>query len=1503
MATRYGKFGASYGGKSILDGYNGDSKLQERLAQAQFDAQQQQQADQAKKDNNNDLLHQVFGFGKGILTGVKTGTEQAIGSIAGAADSLLHGDGKNAVTDWADKQVQKDQQDNTNANAGEKVGNFLGSFGGGVVKGVVDPASTFVRGVEALPEGIVADLAGFSSNKNVVKAAVDKQNELKQRVFGTTNDKEAAIKLGIDTAQNIINVVTAGKGGVVTDAAGSLFTKIAGKEASEQLVKTAAERIASGETTDAVAKAIAQKASSHVSSSAIKNYLRTGTRAGVDNAVLSAPIDALQQYDATGRVDPVQLAKDATTNFGGGVLLGGRTLKKERAALNQANKTTNTAGDVVNNATQDATQTAANATDKKQLLLGDGLPSSKDIAAQIQDLQNGNYPQDLMKTTDTTTKINDPNYAKDQAALSKSYDAELKAIEKDPNLDATAKADAANKVNNKYEQLNNQLDQKYSQADNAGVNTGVGSQTSVDKAALKQRFTELNQQYNDALAREANVAASAANERLAATPKVADVQTEINNYNSGNKPDQLYTSDQRPQDLLDVANNQKLPQQLRDSAEKTLQTVQDGRLANDNFMTTENYQYAKQAVLDDYNAQVSEINKMPDGAYKDSKLQEASNTFEQDMADIESQYNDSAIARQHDANISQFEGQRTQQIVNDANAIMDANPNDFRTLNPEADAAYQQELTNKMYEAKTAEFMNPNKVQDGVSSSDELSHLVDTSSSKEQFVHELNNNPIAEKASEVLNTDVAEELSVKKQGVATTALGRLAGIPRSVMRSWGDVGKQWADKLDNAMIEYSMHHGTLLVRLNDWSKLLDKNEKSFRNVFDALDNGDVSKLSNNELLVYKDAREYFSEMADKLGIDPEGRITNYIPHLIKNATGKDAAALDRTIQVLKYGVDESGKKISQSVRTKLNMQLKGLDSATMRYLDLNTSYKMKNGFLEHRTGAPEYERDLLSVINLYDTIGAKKVYLEPAMEEISSQIHNNKGVFSKYQEKYMSELFESISGKSQSEIQSSLDDMIKKIIPVDDASGKLLRGFRRLTNAALMGGSVSTALKNTQAFVNIMAKIPPQEWSKAVIPAAKSLKAGSHEWRELYQSGVMDASFSSFIRDISHGGRSKTTQLIDKAEVPMWTMMRNVDQLGRATAYFAKRDSYLKSIGKTLEDASSDELHQAMVQGRIAARKTSFEFTPLDTPLAMRTDMGKLALQMNSWNLQEADFIKNLFHGYEDSLFTDGKINAKGAYSLLAFAAGTAGFYYTVGEVTGMKPADLVPFGSDVTQGQMPQSPIMSLLGIGGSDSNPGLIQIGQASDSQRGAVASKVGSKFLTNLIPGSAQFQRTVNGIDSITSGVSKNKNGQVQFIQNTDPASQLRAAVFGKYTTQNGHEWVTNGFPTLSDSQSGVVDKLGTQESKQKVTDFFVALNNAPGRQDAVTNVKDAVKAGDINKATRLANEYNQKVRDALKKYYADHGDLPGTVGYDRNGNELTGSSYLNDKLINVSKYEDN
>lgn len=1445
-------------------------------AEADFQAQQTQQADQAKQDNKN-IFQKAGDFAVATGKSVADSWNHGVGDVGRVIQGSF---AANDNLDATNKRlaVQKQYSDKMNA-----------LFNG------YDNATT----VDQLPKDRQAEWQKLADEQKKAVAEFDKNTNYQQNQ--DQNNQKVAASQGVDakktalnTASNFLDVATLGIGGAVKTGGKAAVT--AGVEAAAKAgSKTAAERIAAKATTDAVTQAVAKKGAADLG--------RTLVGSAAEGATINAAYGGVQAA-ANGQDVGQGILQGAAT----GAVLGGAGWgagKLVRKVLGKDGKPLPTDP---NAPTPDATPGAPvdpNAKPSVAGLLGDGQPSSKDIAAQISDLQNGNYSPDLMQTADNkAAKMADPNFAKDQAALSASYDAELKALDKNKTLDPQAKADAATKINNKYEQLNNQLDQKYTPpSDAAGVNTGAGTATTVNKDAVKAKFAELQTQYQDALAREANVAKSAANERLAAAPKVADVQQAAADYAAGKKPDTLYTPDPAPTSILDVVNNPKLPPQVRDSANKVLQQANDARLNAPNFMDTATYTRSKQDFIDTYNKDIKDLNTMPDSPYKQQKIDELTNTLDQNMQNLDGMYNDTAAARQHDQQINDFVNQKESQIVMDAQRIMDTNPTAYRTLNPGADAAYQAELQSKMHEAQTAEFMKPTEVPTSVTATDELVHTADTVNTPQEFIHAMNNDPVTQKAANTVALDATTAVMGKQSPLSTSVVGRFLGIPREVLRSWGDAGKQFADNLDNAMFDYTSHRGQQILRVRNWDELLGKSEASRANVFDALDSGNVSKLNANELTVYKDAREYFSEMADKLGIDPEGRISNYVPHLIKSQTGREATALDMSIQMLKYGKDAKGNALTPTVRRNLTAQLSGLDPATMRYLDLNTSYQFKNGFLEHRTGTPGFQKNLLAVVNLYDTLGARKVYLEPTMQDIAKTVADKGNGFSASQQRYTTDLFNNLRGTNKSELSSALDGMIQKFIPVPDASGRLVRGFRRLTNAGLMGGSVSTALKNTQAFANILGKIPAKDIPHAMMSAGKSLRADSPEWRELYQAGVMDASFSNFIRDISHEGGTKTTRAIDKAEVPLWTMMRNVDQLGRGTAYFAKRDGYLAKIGKTLDNATPEELKQAMKEGRIGARDTSFEFTPLDVPVALDGDMGKLALQMQSWNLQQANFVKNLFHGHEDSMFTNGKLNPKGVYNLMAFAAGTAGFYYTVGTVTGMKPADLVPFGSDITQGQMPQSPIFNLLGVGGDAQNPGLYQIATASSDQRGQIASKVGSKFLTNLIPGSAQAQRTIKGIDSTNAGVSKNAAGNIQFVQNTDTASQLRAAVFGKYTTQAGHEWVTQGFPTLSDTQTKTVDGLGTQDAKKKTAEFFIALNQTGGRQEALASVKSAIAAGDTNKATRLANEYNSKVKESLKKYYADYQDIPAVVGYDQSGNELSGSSYLNDKLINVSKYEGN
>ena len=1478
------------------------AKLQ---AAADFNAQQTQQADQAKQDNKN-IFQKAGDVVGGVASSVADSWNHGVGDVGRVIQGSM------ATNDQAN--LQKGANDIQNK-ANKQISDIYGKYqdaGKVTADGGADPNQMSAEDK--------AKIAELQKQKDQQLTDYKKSTNFDQKVSQDqaaydASQKVDAKKTALDTASNFLDVATLGIGGLAKTG-GKAAVEAGVKAAAVAGSKTAAERIAAKATTDAVTQAVAKKGAADLS--------RTLVGSAAEGAIINGTYGGVQA-GANGQDVGQGILQGAATGAGLGVVgnLGGKLIRK---ALGKDGKQL----PVDPNAPKDTTAPAPidpNAPPAGQKLLGDGLPSSKDIAAQIQDLQNGNFSPDLMHTTDTSA-IDTLNGTKAVPSTAGATTRPLDVVTQDLQAIQDKTGKYANMSNVELKQSFSDVSKEKTIAEQNATQTGFtnpqdpaaapvdangnpvpqnpanpiqSSATNVNKDAVKAKFAELQTQYQDALAREANVAKSAADARLSAAPKVADVQQAAADYAAGNKPDTLYTPDPQPTSILDVVNNPKLPPEVKKSAQAVLQQANDARLNAPNFMDTATYTRSKQGFVDEYNAAIKDLKAMPDSPYKQQKIDELTNTLDQNMQNLDGMYNDTAAARQHDQQINDFVNQKESQIVMDAQRIMDSNPTAYRTLNPGADAAYQAELHTKLYEAKTAEFMQPTTVPDSVTATDELVHAADTAQTPQEFVDKLNTDPVAQKASDTVaaNADTAA-VAMKQNPMSTSIVGRVLGIPRDVIRSWGEAGQQFADKLDNAMFDYTSHRGTQILRVRQWDELLGKSEKSRANVFDALDSGNVDKLSANELTVYKDAREYFNEMADKLGINPEGRITDYVPHLIKTQTGKDAAALDQTIQLLKYGKDAKGNPLTSTVRRNLSAQLSGLDPATMRYLDLNTSYQFKNGFLEKRTGATGFQRNLLSVVNLYDTLGARKVYLEPAMQDIAKTVADKGNGFSASQQRYVTDLFNNLRGTNKSELQTALDGMLQKVLPIPDASGRAIRGFRRLTNAGLMGGSVSTALKNTQAFVNIAAKIHPADLPHAVINAGKSLRADSSQWRELYQAGVMDASFSNFIRDISHEGGGKVTQAIDKAEVPLWTMMRNVDQLGRATAYFAKRDSYLKGIGKTLDNATPAELRGAMQSGRKGARDTSFEFTPLDVPVALDGDMGKLALQMQSWNLQQANFVKNLIHGHEDSLISNGKLNAKGVYSILGFMAGTAGFYYSVGSAVGMNPAELIPFGTDITQGQMPQSPIFNLLGVGGDAKNPGLYQIATASDQQRGATAAKVGSKFLTNLIPGSAQAQRTIKGLDSTSTGVSKNKNGQVQFVQNTDTKSQLQAAVFGKYSTQAGHEWVSTGFPTLSDTQTKTVDGLGTQDAKKKTAEFFIALNQTGGRQDALTNVKAAIAAGDANKATRLANDYNSKVKDSLKKYYADYQDIPAVVGYDQSGNELTGSSYLTDKLINVSKY---
>ena len=313
----------------------------------------------------------------------------------------------------------------------------------------------------------------------------------------------------------------------------------------------------------------------------------------------------------------------------------------------------------------------------------------------------------------------------------------------------------------------------------------------------------------------------------------------------------------------------------------------------------------------------------------------------------------------------------------------------------------------------------------------------------------------------------------------------------------------------------------------------------------------------------------------------------------------------------------------------------------------------------------------------------------------------------------------------------------------------------------------------------------------------------------------------------------------------------------------------------------------------------------MDIPLGQTSNFAKNAIQFQSFNISQVKFLKDMIVGDTDSLFTknaDGKVrlSGEGAAQIARYVGAQAVFIGTVGSLIGMSFEDMVPFVGDVQStfdenksptDAIPISPITKLL-IGDHRRGKGALQVG--SEAISAAVGNKsaqkniagdtieYGKDLASTLLPGGTQARKTIEGLASTESGVSTNANGKVRFVQDQDFSSKIRAGMFGQYQTDAGREWVKDGFPTFSESQTEKIQEQETLNDKERYADMYKITQ---GRQGAIDKIKEAYSSKGPNAAFRKTQEWNDKQDKLISEYRKKHpGALPKEIADELNKSKI-------------------
>lgn len=551
----------------------------------------------------------------------------------------------------------------------------------------------------------------------------------------------------------------------------------------------------------------------------------------------------------------------------------------------------------------------------------------------------------------------------------------------------------------------------------------------------------------------------------------------------------------------------------------------------------------------------------------------------------------------------------------------------------------------------------------------------------------------------------------------------------------------------------------------------------------------------------------------------------------------------------------------------------------------------------------DYSRDVMNVLTTYATSFNRKKFLEPALkplDDIKKQVE-----LSDAEAKWVDGYIEQLKGFDKSTIGDAynqfMDNVFQKTGIMKGQVGKnhytqTLGTQRMISAGATMGLNPGTAIRNTTQMVNTVAGIGPRYATIGMMDGTRALRAGpgSVEWKELERVGIMDGGVSQNYFDAiaSTGVQGKIAKSRDASVKGLMSMIRGTDIALRTQAYYGAKALATKQ-GLTGEAAENFAIRKVI--------DTQFVTSRVDMPLAFNGQGVRSLTQLATFSGKQAGFLKRM--GIKMVKGDDGQgFKMQDAGAVLSGVITAAIATEALKPLMGFKEEEWIPFYDQVapfvpegalnavglekpTGDSMYRSPLVRLL-AGDGKGKMGLIEGIQTGD------VSEVIKDQWSAIIPAGTQMKKTWEGLTTTMDGTSRNDKGAIRFMQDQGTTSdkyfglvdlpvnnELKAGLFGQYSTEAGRNWIEKGFPTLSEKQTEKVEQQGSREQQELYADYYTATKNidyenanGKGRQAAYDAAKAKALEGNANGAATIAAEYNAAVDRAMAEFWSKHDTLP-------------------------------
>lgn len=1318
----------------------------------------------AKVEESKGFWSGVGDFAQGVGAGVVKGAAGVVGSGARAVDSLLVGDGENAVTKWADKAQQdtdKWRKEHADSAAGD-VGDFLGDLPGSVVSSVADAGSHVVRGIEAVPEGIAADIAGFSPDPYMRKEAQDKQKELAKRISGgkTDNIEKAGTGAILADAETIVNVITSGKGGAVFDVGKALFTNL-GKRGAFNAIKQAAK-----------------DSGKEVSDSAIKNFIKTASKSGTENAILNTPIQVGQQINDTGETSLGDVVKDVGTNLAFGVV-GGRTGRGElnaKAAKNPLDAPDKVIDDIIKeiDATEakradEAARQASAKANRAAGLNDDGsrIINLDETNKSLQDMQAGNYADDLYDITTADGKAADPEFI--QAATEKQVAAlTARRDEIAAQVDAIESPAAREMAMANVNKLDDQIAAITSGDTKALMDTGdAGLSRTLNTDRVRERFGQLKDDLAEGNFRQRQ-ARMEAEARTRPSRTLDSVSDDIDNLGAGGVAPEAVTPRADFTDVDEVVRHPKLPEPLKRRAMSLARDRKEIERQGSQLMTDERATQVLDKATDDYNAKLERINMMPEPR-KTAEMDKLQSEFNSKYEEVQGQLANDAQTVSELRRVEEQINANMDEVLADANITKDTYPQDFGTIDQELNAKISQEIE---AETETAIF-NRMSNEEGTPDAENVSKAwLDAT---DERIDEGVTSPQVGALAEESIKDTFTNDGVKMYGDTVRALDAtytglaMSSASHNLEKVFGTTGRELFGKIVKGYAHVSKANEQVAKTLTQVKKAFGGDKALYAKAVDvlegkAVDLKDFSPEQVEAIGKMRDLYEYGGRQVRKLAY-------NDVVHAFEKrvADGKIKYTVDEIKQFAKRDgttVRVAGEKygnVSEFSKTDINFlatnraENSTLDNyfphmfdengRTVEYPDseyIKSNGDVRFGNMLHRfVDDDNYSRDIIDVSARYFSGLNKKAYLEPVLRELDNAKLAIKAADSdanaawKWIDKYQAQLKhnkQDAIGKGANElvdnanrainkkidkIQSKLDSddsgwnsmidaTLEKIRPSSAKIGenhyrKLLSTQRQISTLSALGLSFRNAIQQTTQIGTTIGNLGVKDTTVGMVKYLKQRlnPATMKQYTELLdERGITNAGIAreAYSDLLADGIGGVARSKGAKLSDSLMIMAQKMDEFARGSTYEASLTANLRN---GMPRAKAEALATA------DAARMNFMTSKVDMPIALNGDTVRSLSQFMTFSYKQAEAWKDLgIKAIKNPETGQYQLQPKQMSKLVQMVAFYGLAFEGMSQVAGIEPEDNIPFyGNIFGDSGLPKSPLVSTL-FGMNENTPGLLDI-----------------------------------------------------------------------------------------------------------------------------------------------------------------------------------------------------